>query len=283
MLKKGTAKGIDDYDSNGFTPLYYAVISKNLKLTKALLDKGCDINKIQGKDRTSVLYHAVDNVDVEMVKLLLKYKPDLSIKYKMKNSYSEDSILGVGLYAGNIYQKKESAEVLKCLLETGCDPNAIVESEDSNLTLTVLACLTCEESKIELLVEYGGNPFATWKDSRFNTVYSIIRKDYKGTSISYERQNAVYRGLVKQFKGKRFVAEENLRLRNSPGLYGSTVTAIKKGSKVEILDADKMEVIDDIDSCWVQVKIQAGTSDSKGEKLPEGLKGWCFLGYLKEE
>ena len=135
------------------------------------------------------------------------------------------------------------------------------------------------------MIERGGNPFTVWTSSVPQLhdwrSFSIIRKDLQGDKIGYDRRKAVYRGLVKQFKNKTLVATDNLRLRNECGLSGRTITAIKKGTKVKVLEADNMEVIDDIHSCWVKVEVLPGSVDSEGKKLAGGTTGWCFLGYLK--
>lgn len=289
MLKKGKVKGLDDYDANGCTPLYYAVINNNRELTKALLDKGCDINKRNGKDETTVLNHAVDNQELEMVRLLLSYKPDLTFKYKSSVYSSEADILYTSIHAKKYhatYNEKKACEIIKCLLEAGCDPNAVIEGcSDSNYTITVDCCESGLETFAEILIEHGGNPFTVWTSSVPQLhdwrSFSIIRNDLQGNKIDYEERQAVYRGLVKQFKNKTLVATDNLRLRNGCSLSGRTITAIKKGTKVKVLEADNMEVIDGIDSCWVKVEVLPGSVDSEGKKLASGTTGWCFLGYLE--
>lgn len=284
MLKKGKVKGLDDCDSEGNTPLYYAVIHNNLELTKALLGKGCDINKRNGKKGITVLHHAVDNKELEMVKFLLSYKPDLTLTYDY-NGYNKVNILFISIHAPD-YKTEKACEIIKCLLDAGCDPNAVIEGgSDSNYTITAKCCLSGQEEFAELLIERGGNPFTVWTSSVPQLhdwrSFSIIRKDLQGDKIGYDRRKAVYRGLVKQFKNKTLVATDNLRLRNECGLSGRTITAIKKGTKVKVLEADNMEVIDDIHSCWVKVEVLPGSVDSEGKKLAGGTTGWCFLGYLK--
>ncbi|WP_191014197.1 ankyrin repeat domain-containing protein [Treponema zioleckii] len=285
MLKKGNVKDFDDYDENGYTPLYYAVINKNLELTKILLDKGCDINRLHQKKETTVLWYAVDTGNVEMVKLLLKYNPDLSIKSK-DNFYTRKSyILGTGIDASTNNGRKQKYEIVKLLLEAGCNPNATIESDNKNYTITASCCRNGDEDLIELLIEYGGNPFAVWEAWLWNHKYSfsIIRKDIYNEGIDYDKKNAVYRGLVKYYKNKFLVATDNLRIRNGYSRSDGTITAIKKGTKVKVLNADNMEIIDDIHSCWVEVEVLPGSVDSNGKAIPKGTKGWCFLGYLASE
>ena len=288
MLKKGNVKNFDESDTNGYTPLYYAVINKNIELTKALLDKGCNINKRNGKAEITVLYYAVDNQELEMVKLLLSYKPDLTLKY---NYYGDNvDILYTSIHAHKYYDSyntKKACEIIKCLLEAGCNPNLVIEKDrGTNYTITV-DCIMCGlESFAELLIEYGGNPFAVWTSYIYqyqtSMSFSIIRKNLAGDMIDYEEKNAVYQGLQKYYEGKILAATDNLRIRDGHSLSDRTITAIKKGTNVKVLEAYKMEIIDQIPSCWVKVELLPGAVDSQGQKIANGTKGWCFLGYLEE-
>ena len=53
----------------------------NIAATKCLLEAGANINGLHSKEPTdvTVIVRAVDNIDLPMVKLLLKYKPDLTV------------------------------------------------------------------------------------------------------------------------------------------------------------------------------------------------------------
>lgn len=286
-LKKGNVKGLDDYDSKGYTPLYYAVINKNPELVKAILAKGADINKRREKDSSTVLYYAVNNVQPEMVKLLLEYKPDLSMMYQESSDDYEANIIYTCTHSKSYYNKKDTLEILKMLLEAGADPNSVIGNRrGTDYTVTVNGCEGAESEIIELLIEYGGNPFKTYTQfvyqfSNYET-FSILRTDLQYNSISSERQYAVFRGLEKYYKNKTLVATDNLRLRSYPGRSKSpTITAIKKGTKVKVLEAYQIEDIDNILSCWVKVEVMPGSFDSEGKKLANGTTGWCFLGYLE--
>ncbi|MBP5358641.1 MAG: ankyrin repeat domain-containing protein [Treponema sp.] len=275
MLKKGNVKGLDEYDEKGFTPLYHAVVNKNQELVKELLDKGCDINKRQKNSDATVLRYAVEKLDLEMVKLLLKYKPDLTMKYKGKYWDSEANILMLCVSQDHSY------DVVKVLLEAGADPNCAIENSNPGLTIAADSCSgSADYDVVELIVEYGGNPFAKWGYSRSDFSWDSIVTKNSGWDY-WERRNAVYRGLVKQFKNKTLTASDNLRLRTEASLSARTITAMQKGTKVKVLEADNMEVIDGIHSCWVKVEVLPGSVDSQGKKIPNGTTGWCFLGYLE--
>ncbi|MCR5219097.1 ankyrin repeat domain-containing protein [Treponema sp.] len=276
MLKKGIPSGFDDYDSSGYTPLYYAVFNKNLKLAKMILDKGADINKRQKKDDVTVLYLAAEKLNLEMVQLLLKYEPDLSMMFKDRTN---ETVLSMCAWKYNSY------DVVKALLEAGADPDA--KLNDEGLTITADLCRGGEEDIIQLLIEYGGDPFATQTSyirsiQRYET-FSIIRKYFPDGSIDYDKKCAVYNGLIKKYKNKTLRATENLRIRSSSDRQSTTITAIRKGTRVKVLDAENMEIIDGIHSCWVKVEILSGSVDSEEKRIPKGTIGWCFLGYLEME
>ena len=60
------------------------------------------------------------------------------------------------------------------------------------------------------------------------------------------------------------------------------MTRINVGSKVKITKIGKKDIIDDIESNWVKIKIMPGaTSGIDKDPLPKGLEGWFFGGYLK--
>lgn len=286
-LKKGNVKEINDYDASDYTPLFYAVINKNPELVKALLDKGADINQRRQKYKTTVLYYAVNNVQPEMVKLLLEYKPDLSMMYQETSEDYEANIIYTCIHSKFYYNKKETLEILKMLLEAGADPNSVIGNRrGTDYTVTVNCCESAESEIIELLIEYGGDPFKTYTQFVYQysdyITFSILRTDLQYNSISSERQYAVFRGLEKYYKNKTLVAIDNLRLRSYPGRSKSpTITAIKKGTKVKVLEAYQIEDIDNILSCWVKVEVMPGSFDSEGKKLATGTTGWCFLGYLE--
>lgn len=277
MLKKGIPLGFDDYDSSGYTPLYYAVFNKNLKLAKMILDKGADINKRQKKDDVTVLYLAAENLNLEMVQLLLKYKPDLSMMFKNRMFDSKETVLSVCAW------KNRSYNVVKALLEAGADPD--VKLNDEGMTLTAYLCTGGEGDIIQLLIEYGGDPFATWTSYIYSIqqyeTFSIIRRSLPNGSIDYDNKCAVYNGLIKKYENKTLRATDNLRIRSGSDRQSTTVTAIRKGTRVKVCDAENMEIIDGIHSCWVKVEILPGSVDSEGKKIPKGTTGWCFLGYLE--
>jgi len=66
---------LDDIDEYGFTPLIETAITRQAHIAELLLVKGVDVNKPDVTGRTA-LHWAVDNNDVELVRLLLKHGAD---------------------------------------------------------------------------------------------------------------------------------------------------------------------------------------------------------------
>ncbi|WP_394748862.1 ankyrin repeat domain-containing protein [Spongiimicrobium salis] len=73
-------KEIDFDHTNKFkdTPLMYAVLRRNLKMTKALIDKGATVNTVNN-DNLTPLYNAVQSDHMELVTLLLNAKADVNL------------------------------------------------------------------------------------------------------------------------------------------------------------------------------------------------------------
>lgn len=68
----------------------------------------------------------------------------------------------------------------------------------------------------------------------------------------------------------------------NPPPKGTLMTRINVGFKVKITKIGKKDIIDNIESNWVKIKIMPGaTSGIDKDPLPEGLEGWFFGGYLK--
>jgi ankyrin repeat protein len=71
---------LDPVSGKGFTPLIMACSQGYTETTKALLDAGANINYASPSDGATALHHAVTGGYVACARLLLSYKPDLSIK-----------------------------------------------------------------------------------------------------------------------------------------------------------------------------------------------------------
>ena len=63
----------------GITPLLVTADKRHLAVAKVLLDNQADVN-IHGDKNATALHFAIRNEDQRFVEMLLKYKPDLTVK-----------------------------------------------------------------------------------------------------------------------------------------------------------------------------------------------------------
>lgn len=101
---------INAIDSEGETPLHYAVKSNNLKMVKYLLDCGADINLIDIRGMTPYTL-AIKNKTEEMVALIENFYPNIDIQ----DSYGKTSLM----YAAETMEP----EFVKNLVKKGADVN----------------------------------------------------------------------------------------------------------------------------------------------------------------
>lgn len=80
---------------------------------------------------------------------------------------------------------------------------------------------------------------------------------------------------------KEMTCSDNLRLRSEEATSSKIITTMAKGTKVKILKLGKAEIVDGINSNWVQVEILSGAKDKDGEAIKPGTIGWCYGGYLE--
>ena len=73
-----------------------------------------------------------------------------------------------------------------------------------------------------------------------------------------------------RFVGQKYKATGNLRVRDTPSLKAGQVGRILQGDYATILEVGEKTTIDGIESAWVKVRAQNGTT------------GWCFAGYLTD-
>jgi ankyrin len=80
LLAAGAA--VDAVSGKGFTPLIMACSQGYVESTRALLEAGANVNYISPHDGATALHHAVTGGFVPCAKLLLSFKPDLTIQDK---------------------------------------------------------------------------------------------------------------------------------------------------------------------------------------------------------
>lgn len=74
---------------------------------------------------------------------------------------------------------------------------------------------------------------------------------------------------------------ENLRIRESDSLESKVLLTLRKGSKVFVYEAGRKDIIDGIESNWVNIWT-VDAYDKNGNTVPRDSSGWCFGGYLKK-
>ena len=84
-------------------------------------------------------------------------------------------------------------------------------------------------------------------------------------------------------RDKIMVTTRKLEFRVAERLDSSIMTVLKKNTKVKVVELGKEDTIDGVFSNWVCVEIQDSVKSADGRKMPKGLRGWVFGGYLKQE
>ena len=76
-------KGCDLSDINGFTPLMYCIQNEREKMIDYLLEKNCDVNKINNIGNTALFYAVFKSKNkTETIEKLLKKGADMNIVNK---------------------------------------------------------------------------------------------------------------------------------------------------------------------------------------------------------
>lgn len=115
---------LDIMGIDGMVPLRLAIRAGRKGLAKVLLDSGADPNAIVNRTRECALYPASGSGDLEMVKLLLKYKanPSYPTRYRWTPLH---------LAIGGGYKA-----IAQALLEAGADPAAAADTGETPLDMT---------------------------------------------------------------------------------------------------------------------------------------------------
>ena len=145
------------YNDNGGrnTSLFHAARSGNLELVKLLVEAGADVNKLSLVAEKS----AEDRLLVPVMRICLDY-PEI-IKYLLKSGANPNAIVirEQTLLAHAVVDKKD--EAVKLLLEAGANPNVQVEPDgEPGETVSVLefASNTGNKALVLLLLEKGAAP-----------------------------------------------------------------------------------------------------------------------------
>ncbi len=147
---------VNEKDTMGRTPLMYAAVRNYcVEILKLLLDKGknIDINATDSEGNNALIY-AVDRGNIDAVKLLLQ-KKELDIN--KKNNKNETAL--------TFAIRRNNLELVKLLLEKGADVN-----NANKLGITILMEATkCKPEIIKLLLDERNNIDINMVDPQGNT------------------------------------------------------------------------------------------------------------------
>lgn len=128
-------------------PLFQAIVQKDDKIIKRLINLGFDVNT-QDSNGETALHVAVEHGNLEIVKFLLKKDANINAKTK----YNRTPIWMID-------DEKMSVEILKLLISKGVDVNAPNEDSESNEeTLLMIASANNDINAVKLLLQLGANP-----------------------------------------------------------------------------------------------------------------------------
>ncbi len=143
LLKKGADVNAKD-ETYFMTPLHYATVYGHKEIVELLIEKGADVNAKDENDFTPLHYATVYG-HKEIVELLIEKGADVNAK--------DETYFMTPLHYATVYGHKEIVELL---IEKGADVNA----KDETYFMTPLHCAAASGHKeiVELLIEKGAEP-----------------------------------------------------------------------------------------------------------------------------
>jgi ankyrin repeat protein len=160
----------------GETPLYLACDSNkiNINMVELLLKYGAEINKIIRFGGDTVLRAAISMESIEKIKLLLDYGADPNLGDDKNNSPLQ-------VVASSRYF--DEWEIIKLLLQYGADINS---TNVVGVTPLFFACLVQNDINIDILLEYGADPYILNNENQYIMNNPMIHdniKEYVGNKM----------------------------------------------------------------------------------------------------
>jgi len=148
--EEGADVNVQKIHKNRATPLFIAVLKKNLKIVKFLVENGADINKKTVSGNT-ILMVAIAFRDLEIVKFLLEKGADISEKSNNRNTP-----LHLAAKWGNF-------GIVKFLVEKGADINVVNKAGNTPLHI---AAKWGNIEIVQFLIDKGANINTVNKNSK---------------------------------------------------------------------------------------------------------------------
>lgn len=159
---------VNKFDSDGYTPLYYACSSGFIETVDLLLKNKANVNVSCADVNITPLYIACQNNHTEVVKSLVNKGADVNTKC-LKENYS----------SLQISTENNNYEVVKCLLKSKADPN-VHDNSVEKMTPLFKACSKGFSEIVELLLEHGAEPNTCCLSNNSSPLLNaVINKNYK--------------------------------------------------------------------------------------------------------
>lgn len=161
--------------TNGFTPVFYAILMKNESLVRSMIDFGADMNETDAQNVTPLLL-ACSSGKPEIIRIVLEKTRDADVMGKIA---SENEILSVTplQYLCFFYDKRNNSSI-KQLLEKGADADSSFFAGGAVRTPLLCAALSGNEDFFRMILANVGR------------VDEIVRvpvdfSSFSGTVLSY--------------------------------------------------------------------------------------------------
>ncbi|MCC8377501.1 MAG: ankyrin repeat domain-containing protein [Rickettsia endosymbiont of Graphium doson] len=197
-------------DKDGFTPLFAAYRNHSTKITELLLEKGANPDVINPKTKSSILYNACNEGDLNIIKLLLKHKANPNL-----TTFNGTTPLMAACEKGDL-------EIAALLLKNGADINKSNNNGDNAL---FLACKNGNLELVKMLVENGVD---LKKGSRGMIASSIAKKN------GYEKVGAFLEAEIKSQRTLNTNQSNNPLPPKPPRLIKNTTTQNEENKKTWI-------------------------------------------------
>ena len=173
LIQEGA--NINEPDSNGYTPLQYAIWSGDDKIAKLLIDKGANVNAVD-KYKLTPLMTAASYGYIDIVKLLIDKGADVNAK----DSFGNTALMSVSI-----------PSIAKILIDKGADVNA--QNKTGLTTLHNIAGFYDNNNIV--IAEYllNKNASANLKDENGQTAlrYAISSKNIDMVALIRRKSNSI--------------------------------------------------------------------------------------------